>query len=101
MWLLLAFISTSQAEEPKIECAELSNRMDQILARVQSLEIPADSVLAPEKTADSPSTSKNAQPASGPNPPPPQTTTQDPPAPLPATDTSDDTVVSVDADSPA
>ena len=44
MWLALAFISIANAEDPTQECAELSDRMEQILARVQELQ----TVTAPE-----------------------------------------------------
>ena len=90
MWSVLAFMSIASAEEPNQECVELSDRMEQILARVQDLQ----SVTAPE--AESSNFKVSEQPdetvPSSSNKPSTQ-------SPAPPTDTSEEALDAV-ADSP-
>ena len=90
MWLVLAFISVANAEDPTQECVELSDRMEQILARVQELQV----VTAPE--SESIGYQVSGQPEEDIPSSPAQPPTQ---PPAPPTDTSDETLDAV-AESP-
>ena len=90
MWLFLTFLSVATAEDPTQECAELSDRMEQILARVQELQ----AVTAPE-TPESTTTRVPALPHED-DPPSPNPTQE---SPAPPSDTSEQALDAV-AESP-